>query len=230
MPPVLHDNHLMRFVPLVPSEFDPAPWRPFQAVELAWQGTLHGGWARAGIPVHALHLPAVPWTEALGELAMEALRAQLEPDFLVLRAAAPDQRLSSSRVLGVLEGLLELTHGRGVKLALRPDPGAGPALVRMLRAVRGEAVGFCWDRAVGADLDALSDRLFCAVHAPGDGLSGLQALGYRWNVAVPAGTPETARAALDALGAAWPPVYFPSGLAAARDPSVSFGPHLEDRP
>jgi hypothetical protein len=155
---------------------------------------------------------------------MAALRAGLEPDFLVLAASAPGPRLDTSRFLGVLEGLLELTHGTGVKLALHPAPGAAPALVRLLREARGEAVGFCWDHAVGGDLELISDRLFCAVGAQGDDFSGLQALGYRWNVAVPGAD----RAALETLAAAWPPVFFPSGLNAAPDPGVTFGPHLED--
>jgi hypothetical protein len=203
MPPVFHHNHLMRFVPLVPSEFDPGPWTSFRAVELAWNAHLHPDWPRAGIPIHAVHLPRAPWDAALGELAMDVLRARLGPDFLVLAAPAPEARMDSSRFLGVLEGLLEITHGTGVKLALRPTAGAAPALVKLLREARGEAVGFCWDRGVGADLECISDRLFCAAGDPGDDFSGLQALGYRWNVAVPPGTD------LEALAAAWPEVLFP---------------------
>ena len=49
MPPVLHDNHLMRFVPLVPSEIEPGPWRGFLAVELAWRGHAHAAWAGESI-------------------------------------------------------------------------------------------------------------------------------------------------------------------------------------
>jgi len=200
MPPVFHDNHLMRFVPLVPSEIDPSAHKPFQAIELAWNGSLHPAWA--GLPVHAIHLAPAPWDEALGETAMAALRARLEPDFLVLAAEDPEARMDVSRFLGVLEGLLEITHGTGVKLALRPAPGAAPGLVRRLREARGEAVGFCWDRGVGADLECISDRLFCAVAEPGDDLAGLEALGYRWNVAVPGG------AGLEDLARAWPEVLF----------------------
>jgi hypothetical protein len=224
MPPVLHDNHLMRFVPLVPSEIEPGPWRGFLAVELAWRGHAHAAWA--GLPVHAVHLPETPWSPELGEAAMAVLGARLDPDFLVLRASAPDQRLDKAQFFTTLEGLLELTHGRGVKLALRPAPGEARALARLLREARGEAVGFCWDR--GTDLEAISDRLFCAVGEAGDDFSGLQALGYRWNVAVPALDPAAARTALEALGRAWPSVYFPSGLEAAPDPSVTLGRHLED--
>ncbi|MDR3683618.1 MAG: hypothetical protein P4L11_07805 [Geothrix sp.] len=214
----------MRFVPLVPSEIEPGPWRQSQAVELAWQGRAHAAWT--GLPVHAVHLPETPWSAELGEAAMAVLGSGLDPDFLVLSASAPDQRLASSQFLTVLEGLLELTQGRGVKLALRPAPGGTLALVRLLREARGEAVGFCWDRS--ADLEAISDRLFCAVGGTEDDFSGLQALGYRWNVAVPASDPAAARAELEALGRAWPSVYFPSGLMAAPDPSVTLGRHLED--
>ncbi len=230
MPPVFHDNHLMRFVPLVPSEIDPGPWKPFQAVELAWNERFHAHWLRAGIPVHAIHLGDAPWSEALGEMAMDALRARLEPDFLVLKAGAPDNRMENSRFLSVLEGLLEITQGSGVKLALRPSPGSAPALARTLKEARGEAVGFCWDGSVGVDLDAISDRLFCAVGAPGDDLAGLRALGYRWNVALPSQDPVAARLALDALGAAHPPVYFPAGMDVTPDPSVKLGRFLEELP
>ena len=215
---MLHDNHLMQFVPLIPSEFDPAPWSGFPAVELAWQGRAHPAWP--GRAIHALHFQGHAWGPALGEAVMAALRARLEVDFLVLETAAPGGRMAASGFLSVLEGLLELTHGTGVKLALRPAPGAAGELVRTLREVRGEAVGFCWDPGVAGDLEAISDRLFCAVAGPGDDLAGLQALGYRWNLAVPAEDPGTARAALAALAAAWPTVYFPSALAAPPDPAV----------
>ena len=213
----------MQFVPLIPSEFDAAPWSGFPAVELAWQGRAHPGWS--GRPVHALHFPARAWDATLGEAVMAALRAGLDADFLVLAAGAPGGRMAASGFLSVLEGLLELTHGTGVKLALRPAPGAAAELVRILREVRGEAVGFCWDPGV-ADLEAISDRLFCAVAGPGDDLAGLQALGYHWNLAVPAQEPGPARAALAALAQAWPPVYFPANLEAAPDPAV----HLPEAP
>lgn len=212
MPPVLHDNHLMRFVPLVPSEIDPGPWAAFQAVELAWTGRLHPDWPKAGLPVHAIHLAAAPWDETLGETAMDALRTRLEPDFLVLAAEDPERRMDASRFLSVLEGLLEITHGTGVKLALRPGPGSAPALVRRLREARGEAVGFCWDRGVAGDLECISDRLFCAVGGAGDDFMGLQALGFRWNVAVPSESPGEATPALEALGRAWPDVLFPESM------------------
>ncbi|WP_316414044.1 hypothetical protein [Mesoterricola silvestris] len=193
----------MRFVPLVPSENDPRAHKPFHAIELAWTGRAHPAWT--GLPVHAIHLPPAPWDEGLGETAMAALRARLEPDFLVLHAEDPEARMEVSRFLGVLEGLLEITHGQGVKLALRPAPGAAPALVKRLREARGEAVGFCWDRTVGPDLECISDRLFCAVGGPGDDFSGLEALGYRWNVAVPRGE------GMEELARAWPEVLFRGG-------------------
>jgi hypothetical protein len=120
--------------------------------------------------------------------------------------------MAASGFLATLEGLLEITHGTGVKLALRPAPGAAPALVRRLREARGEAVGFCWDRSVGADLESISDRLFCAVGEPGDDLAELQRLGYRWNLAVPCHEPLEARAALDDLAGRWPPVLFPAEM------------------
>jgi len=228
MPPVLHDNHLMRFVPLVPSEFDPGPWSGFPALELRWEGRLHAAWPRSGVPVHAIHLPEVPWSEALGETAMAALRSRLDPDFLVLTAPAAEGRMASSRFFAVLEGLLELTHGTGVKLALRPAPGAAAALASRLREARGEAVGFCWDRSVGGDLDSLADRLYTAVALPGDDLAGLQALGYRWNAAVPAVEPPAAREALEALARAWPEVLFPANLEGLPDPGVTLGRTLEE--
>lgn len=227
---MLHDNHLMRFVPLVPSEFDPAPWSGFQAVELAWNGRLHGDWTRLGIPVHAIHFGNTEWDESLGQAALAALRERLDLDFLVFASGPPGDRLGTSRFLSVLEGLLEITHGSGVKLALRPAPGAAPGLVKLLREVHGEAVGFCWDAAAAPDLDWFSDRLFCAVAAPGDDLEGLRALGYRWNVALPIPDPAKARAAAERLAEAYPTVYFPSGLEGPADPHVKLGPGPEGKP
>ncbi len=212
MPPVLHDNHLMRFLPLVPHDFDPAPWRNFQAAELAWGPGPAAAWRASGPPIHALHLADQPWGPELGTEAMAALRAGLDPDFLVLHAAAPAGRLDESRFMSTLEVLLELTHGTGVKLALRARSGDAAVLARRLKEARGEAVGFCWHAGVGEDLDAISDRLFCAVAAPGEDLRPLQRLGYRWNVAVPASDPAAASAALAALEASHPMVYFPEDM------------------
>ena len=207
----------MRIVPLLPSSTPPGPWRRFPAAELAWDGTLHPAWiAPAGadpagsVPaVHALHLPEQPWGPGLGEAALAALRPRTGADFLVLRAGAPEGRSGLSAFLSTLEGLLEVAQGQGLKLALRPRPGAAPALVRHLREARGEAVGFCWDAAQTPDLDCFSDRLFCAVGEPGDDFGPIQRLGYRWNLAIPAGDPEShgrlaARILLD-----YPPVLFP---------------------
>jgi hypothetical protein len=160
--------------------------------------------------VHALHLPWQPWGPALGETALAALRPALGADFLVLRAALPADRAELSAFMGVLEGLLEVTQGQGQKLVLRPAPGAAPGLVERLREARGEAVGFCWDAAAGADLACFEDRLFCAVGEPGDDFQPIQALGYRWNLAIPARDPATLRQAQAAIERAFPPVLFPA--------------------
>ena len=206
----------MRIVPLLPSTCAPQPWGSFPAAELAWTGTLHPDWARPGAggpPVHALHLPWEPWGPALGDHALAALRTGLDADFLVLRAADPGDRAQVSAFMAVLEGLLEMTQGQGIKLALRPGPGAAPGLAARLREVRGEAVGFCWDAAAGADLACFSDRLFCAVGEPGDDFRPIQALGYRWNLAIPAQDPANLRQVMADILRAFPPVLFPAGLA-----------------
>ena len=208
----------MRIVPLLPDSCTPESWRSFEAVELAWTGQLHPEWARLGgrgPKVHALHLPGLPWGPGLGETALAALRAGLGADFLVLRAEAPGDRSELSAFMAVLEGLLEVTQGTGVKLALRPASGAAPELVRRLREARGEAVGFCWDALIPPlpeHLGALSDRLFCAVGAPGDDFGPIQRLGYRWNLAIPARDPESHREEAARLAQAYPPVLFPADL------------------
>lgn len=202
----------MRFLPLLSSSQDPEPWISFRNVELAWHEDLHPGWAaavRAGLGVHALHLGARPWDEGMVVEACEALRAPLGADFLVLPAGAPEGRAETARFLGALETLLEAIQGRGVKIALRPAPGAVPALVALLKEVRCEAVGYCWDARVGAGLEAISDRLFCAVGEGGEDLSGLRRLGYRWNLAVPASDPGSAARELARLEAAHPMIFFP---------------------
>ena len=209
----------MRIVPLLPSFLSPDAWRSFPAVELAWTGELHPDWVRpdAGMPqVHALHLPWQPWGAGLGETALAALRPRLGADFLVLRAALPGDRAQVSAFLDVLEGLLEAAQGRELKLALRPAPGAARGLAARLKEARGEAVGFCWDATVGADLDCISDRLFCAVGGPGDDFRPIQALGYRWNLAIPAGDPATLRQVMAGIERDFPPVLFPEGLAQDR--------------
>jgi hypothetical protein len=205
----------MRIVPLLPSSCAPKPWSSFPAAELLWTGTLHPDWSRpdAGCPqVHALHLPALPWGPGLGETALAALRPPLGADFLVPRAALPEGRAGAAAFMGVLEGLLEVTQGQGAKLALRPAPGAAPELVRRLREARGEAVGFCWDAGVGADLACIADRLFCAVGEPGDDFRPIQALGYRWNLAIPARDSAALQRVAAAINQAFPPVLFPAGL------------------
>jgi hypothetical protein len=206
----------MRIVPLLSSSLAPDPWLAFAAVELAWTGQLHPGWADpgpGGPQVHALHLPAQPWGAALGETALDALRPGLGPDFLVLRADAPADRAGHSAFMSVLEGLLEVAQDQGVKLALRPAPGAAPVLVRHLREARGEAVGFCWDAGLAADLEAVSDRLFCAVGAPGDDFGPIQRLGYRWNLALPAQDPASHLELAARILRDFPPVLFPAATA-----------------
>jgi hypothetical protein len=179
-------------------------------VELAWAGTLHPDWAGPGAPqVHALHLSWQTWGPSLGEAALAALRPRLGADFLVLRAALPQGRAELAACMGVLEGLLEVTQPQGQKLALRPLPGAAPGLAGHLREARGEAVGFCWDAGVGADLACFEDRLFCAVGEPGDDFRPIQALGYRWNLAVPVRDPAAMRQAQALIERDFPPVLFP---------------------
>jgi hypothetical protein len=62
---------------------------------------------------------------------------------------------------------------------------------------------------VGAGLASFEDRLFCAVGEPGDDFRPIQALGYRWNLAVPARDPATMRQAQAEIERAFPPVLFP---------------------
>jgi hypothetical protein len=223
----------MRFVPLIPARLDPAPFAVFRDVELALEGDPHPGWAVAvgrGLAVHALHLPARPWNDDLALRAVACLGLRLGPDFLVLRAGEPSGLLGASRFFRALEAILEQANGRGVKVALRPEPGAAAALAKRLKEVRGEAVGFCWDDRVGADLEALSDRLLTAVHAEGADLSALQATGFRWNMAVPGDDPAWLETRLAALAAAHPGVLFPAempthalGRPVVADESVVFG-------
>jgi len=202
----------MRFLPLLSSRQDPGPWISFRNLELAWEGGLHPDWdraIRAGLTVHALHLGAQPWGEALVLEALEALRGNLGADFLVIPAGVPGDRTAQAGFLGALEALLEALHGRGVKIALRPAVGAAPTLVALLKELRCDAVGYCWDKGVGTDLEAISDRLFCAVGEVEDDLSGLRSLGYRWNLALPASDPEAMARTVAALEASHPMIYFP---------------------
>jgi len=197
----------MRFTPLVSSLSDPALWQGFPALELVWQGGDPGPWLRQGPPIHAIHLP-----EPLAEVtqAGPALQALLTlgADFLVVPASLPADRLASSRLLGALEVLLEAIGRRGPRLVLRPGADA-QALAALLRDVKGEAVGFCWDGAV-TDIVALEDRLLCAVATAEDNLEPLQVRGFRWNVAVPISDPERARDLLRALTERHPDPLFPT--------------------
>jgi hypothetical protein len=202
----------MRFLPLLSSRLDASPWNSFQAVELTWAGGLHPGWegrVRAGLEIHALHLSPKPWDETLVAEALEALRWPLGADFLVVPAECPEGRAAQARFLGTLETLLEALQGRGVKIALRPAPGHAPPLVALLKELRCDAVGYCWDAGVGAGLEALADRLFCAVGEASGDFSALQRLGYRWNLAIPAADPEAVARQITAVEAAHPMVFFP---------------------
>lgn len=205
----------MRYVPLVPVSADPRPWSACGAVEVAWDGPAHAGWTawlRGGGAVHALHFPRLAWEPGLVARAAEALGARLSPDFLVFPAEVPQGRLATAAFLGALTALLEATHSRGVKVALRPAPGAAPGLAALLREVRGEAVGFCWNGEGGEDLEAVSDRLFCAVGRDGADLGPLLALGYRWNLALEVPDPGAFRTLEARFREAFPPVLFPAQL------------------
>lgn len=221
----------MRFVPLIPSSFDPGPWVPLGPAALAWDGSVHGDWSaalRRGAAVHAVHLPGrAPVDEAL-----EALRHGLGPDFLVIPVARPASREASFRILGHLESLLEIASGRGLKLALRIEAGAEAAVVDLLRQARAEAVGFCWHPGT-ADVELLADRLWCGVCESASDLRPLQQLGYRWDMALPSQDPDTFKVQASVLEAAHPPVLFPAempttalGRPVVPDDSVVFGRHL----
>jgi hypothetical protein len=221
----------MRFVPLIPSSFNPAGWVPMGPVALDWTGDLHGDWAaavRRGAAVHGVHLPDAAPLEA----ALDALRQGLEPDFLVLPVARPGGREAGFRLLGQLESLLEATSGRGPKLALRLEAGAEAEVVDLLKQARAEAVGFCWHPAT-EDAEVLADRLWCGLCGADSDLRPLQRLGYRWDMALPAGDPETFRAQAADLAARHPEVIFPAEMPATAlgrpvvpDPEVVLGHHL----
>jgi hypothetical protein len=228
----------MRFLPLVPSSSDPAPWVPLAPLMLQWDGFLHGGWSlgqRLGLAIHAVFLPG----EAPAEEGLAVLRQGLGADFLVLPVRQPASRAAGFKLLEQLEYLLEATSGRGVKLALRLEAGAEATVLDLLREARGEAVGFCWHPGT-VDAEPLADRLWCGVCAPGSDLRALQALGYRWDMALPAEVPERFREEAAALAAAHPPVLFPAempttalGRPVVPDDSVVFGKHWDrsgDRP
>jgi hypothetical protein len=221
----------MRFIPLLPSSFDPAPWLTLAPVMLRWDDTLHGAWpaaARRGVAVHAVHLSG----SATVEEALAVLRFGLGLDFLVLTVSRPGSREAGFKLLGQLELLLEVTSGRGVKLALRLDADAQAPVLELLRQSHGEAVGFCWHPGV-QDAEPLADRLWCGVCEPGTDLRPLQDLGYRWDMALAASTPEIFRAQAALLQAAHPAVLFPAeppttlGRPLEPDDSLVFGKHLQ---
>lgn len=157
-----------------------------------------------------------------------ALRQGLNPDFLVIPVEALPDRATGFALLGLLEMLLEVVQGR-LKLALRMHPEAQASVLTLLREARAEAVGFCYS---GGDPEPLADRLWCAVG--GADLAPLRALGYRWNVALPATDPAAFQAEAARLSAAHPAVYFPErlpdtmlGRPVVADPSVTLGAHWE---
>jgi hypothetical protein len=222
----------MRFVPLLSSSLDPELWLSLAPIMLQWAGVPHGGWAlavRRGLAVHAVQVPG----DALVEASLEVLRLGLGPDFLVLPVERPGNREAGFRLLGQLETLLEATSGRGVKLALRLEAGAEAPVLDLLRQAHGEAVGFCWHPGI-ADAEPLADRLWCGVCEPGTDLRPLQALGYRWDMALPAEDPDTFRSQAAILAATHPPVLFPAEMPATAlgrpvvpDEGVVFGRHLQ---
>ena len=230
----------MRFLPLLPSSLDPAAWPGLRDAELRWTGSLHPGWAslpKRGGGVHALHLPERRLGDPAVEGAVEALRqlSGLGLDFLVLPAAKPEGRKESFAFLGTVESLLEALHPRGLKLALRPGPGAEPELARLMKESRGEAVGYCWHEGV-RDLESISDRLFCAVGSAQADLAPLQRLGYRWNLALEAVDHEGFAALSTELERRFPAVIFPAelpdtvmGRPVLPDPAVTFGRPLDAR-
>ena len=223
----------MKFLPLVPSRLDPGPWLPFKEVELAWDASPDPGWTRAvrqGLAVHALHLREQAWSDRLLEDALAALGAGLEPDFLVASAQPPATRWGASTFLGTIESLLEATAGRGVKVALRPAKGATSRILELLRGVKGDAVGFCWDAALGEEIEPIVDRLHCAVGGTDTDPRPLQRWGYRWNLALPAEDPALIGPILERLRRDYPPVLFPAEMPATAlgrpvvaDPEVSLG-------
>ena len=224
----------MRFVPLLSSSIDPEPWLSLAPLMLRWEGTLHGGWlpaVRGGLAVHAEHLPgASPVQEGL-----EALRLGLGLDLLVIPVGLPKGREAGFRLLGQLDTLLEATSGRGAKLALQLEAGAEGPVLELLRQAHGEAVGFCWHPGI-REAEPLADRLWCGVCEPGTDLRPLQALGYRWDMALIANSPATFRQQARALAEAHPPVLFPAEMPATAlgrpvvpDDSLIFGKHW-DRP
>ncbi|MBK7292502.1 MAG: hypothetical protein IPI84_01565 [Holophagaceae bacterium] len=228
---MFHDKP-MRFLPLIPSSFDPAPWLALAPVMLQWDGHLAAGWPAAvarGLAVHAVFLPG----EVPAEEGLAVLRQGLGPDFLVIPVAPPASREAGFRLLGQLETLLEATTGRGVKLALHIAPGAEPVVLDLLRQAHGEAVGFCWHPGI-QDVELLADRLWCGVCEATSDLKPLQRLGYRWDMALPATDSPAFQTQAAALEAAHPAVLFPAempttalGRPVVPDDSLTFGAHWQ---
>lgn len=233
VPPMFHDNP-MRFVPLLPSSFEPAPWLSLGPVTLQWDGVLDEGWRsslRGGPAIHAVFLSG----HSLVAEALEVLRQGLGPDFLVLPVHKPETREAGFQLLGQLETLLEATSGRGTKLALRLEAGAEAKVIGLLREAHGEAIGFCWHPGI-LDPEPLADRLWYGVCEAGTDLRPLQALGYRWDMALAAQEPGSYCRQAAALAAVHPPVLFPAEMPATAlgspvmpDDSLVFGRHW-DRP
>jgi hypothetical protein len=184
-----------------------------------------------------MHLPG----ESVVEEALEALRHGLGVDFLVIPVRRPDNREAGFRLLGQLETLLEATSGRGIKLALLLEAGAEATVIDLLREAHGEAIGFCWHPGI-QDAEPMADRLWCGVCEAGMDLRPLQALGYRWDMALVAEDPDSFRLQATALEAAHPAVLVPAempttalGRPVVPNDSVVFGRHLvadepQDRP
>ena len=117
-------------------------------------------------------------------------------------------------------------------MALRLEPGSETAVLELLRQAQAEAIGFCWHPGI-LDAEPLADRLWYAVCEPQTDLRRLQALGYRWDMALAAADPESFRAQAEALQAVHPPVLFPAemptrmlGRPVVPDDSLVFGRHL----
>jgi hypothetical protein len=153
----------------------------------------------------------------------------LNPDFLVLPIAFPANREAGFRLLGLLESLLEATSGRGVKLALQLEPGSETAVVDLMKRARADAVGFCWHPGL-EDPEPLADRLWFGLCGPDSDLHGLQKLGYRWDMALPAEDLTRFCEAAAVLESTYPSVLFPAEMPATAlgrpvvpDASVVFG-------
>jgi hypothetical protein len=223
----------MRFLPLLSSSLEAAPWLGFPGAELEWDGSLGPGWSEAvrrGLEIHAFHLPPEPWKDPLLEVALAALSTRLGVDFLVLRAGAPSTRWDKARFFGILEALLEVATPMAVKIVLRPEAGSVAGLLALLREAKADGVGCCWDESLGPELDLMADRLRCAVGSASVDPAPLQRWGYRWNMAVPGSDPAGLGAVLDDLRKRNPSVLFPAempthalGRPVVPDPEVTLG-------